>query len=191
MESTRAPGGTDMFAPMIDRGEVLGIVHVGAFENRSAFTPADLELLNSMAATSAMMLQNTRMHDETLLRDRLKYDLELAGKIQKSFLPREVISVEGLELFAEYRAAYSVGGDFYDVFWVGEDKLAVFIGDISGKGVAGCAPHGAHLERAPRRCTRARRPGHRDDGDERGDPRERSTRALLHGDLPHLRREDR
>ncbi|MBN9161729.1 MAG: hypothetical protein BGO98_24930 [Myxococcales bacterium 68-20] len=135
-ESTRAPGGTDMFAPMIDRGEVLGVIHVAAFENRAAFSKADLGLLNGMAATSAMMLQNTRMHDETLLRDRLKYDLELAAKIQKSFLPREVISVEGLELFAEYRAAYTVGGDFYDVFWVGEDKLAVFIGDISGKGVA-------------------------------------------------------
>jgi serine phosphatase RsbU (regulator of sigma subunit) len=135
-ESTRMPGGSDMFAPMIDRGEVLGIIHVAADEHRPYFTPADLELLNGMAATAAMMLQNTRMHDESLLRDRLKYDLELAAKIQKSFLPREVISVEGLELFAEYRAAYTVGGDFYDVFWVGEDRLAVFIGDISGKGVA-------------------------------------------------------
>jgi sigma-B regulation protein RsbU (phosphoserine phosphatase) len=135
-ESTRAPGGTDMFAPMIDRGEVLGVIHVAADEHRPSFSPADLDLLNGMAAAAAMMLQNTRMHDESLLRDRLKYDLELAAKIQKSFLPREVISVEGLELFAEYRAAYTIGGDFYDVFWVGEDKLAVFIGDISGKGVA-------------------------------------------------------
>ena len=51
-------------------------------------------------------------------------------------MPREVVSVEGVELFAEYRAAYSVGGDFYDVFWVAPDRLGVFIGDISGKGVA-------------------------------------------------------
>jgi phosphoserine phosphatase RsbU/P len=135
-ESSRAPGATDMYAPMIDRGELLGIIHVEADPTRPMFTPADLELLNGMAAAAAMMLQNARMHDESLLRDRLKYDLELAAKIQKSFLPREVISVEGLELFAEYRAAYSVGGDFYDVFWVGEDRLAVFVGDISGKGVA-------------------------------------------------------
>lgn len=136
-ESTRMPGGMNMFAPMIDpRGEVLGVIHVQADIVRPPFTHADLELLNGMAATAAMMLQNTRMHRESLLRDRLKYDLELAAKIQKSFLPREVISVEGLELFAEYRAAYTIGGDFYDVFWVGEDKLAVFIGDISGKGVA-------------------------------------------------------
>lgn len=137
-ESTRtplAPAAPQMFAPMVDRGAVLGIIHVSGDENRP-FTSADLELLNGMAVTSAMMLQKTRMHAESLQRDRLKYDLELAAKIQKSFLPREVISVEGVELVAEYRAAYTIGGDFYDVFWVGEDRLAVFIGDISGKGIS-------------------------------------------------------
>jgi hypothetical protein len=70
------------------------------------------------------------------LRARLLHDLALAAEIQKSFLPREVIAVEGLELFAEYRAAYTIGGDFYDVFWVGPQRLAVFVGDISGKGIA-------------------------------------------------------
>jgi sigma-B regulation protein RsbU (phosphoserine phosphatase) len=84
-----------------------------------------------------MMLQNAKHHDDSRARDRLSYDLELAAQIQKSFLPREVVSVEGVELFAEYRAAYSVGGDFYDVFWVAPNRIGVFIGDISGKGVAG------------------------------------------------------
>jgi sigma-B regulation protein RsbU (phosphoserine phosphatase) len=90
-----------------------------------------------MAAAAAIMLRNAKNRQESLQRERLNYDLELAAQIQKSFLPREVVSVQGLELFAEYRAAYSVGGDFYDVFWVGPDRLGVFIGDISGKGVAG------------------------------------------------------
>jgi hypothetical protein len=67
---------------------------------------------------------------------RLRDDLALAGRIQKSFLPREVIAVEGIDLFAEYRAAYTVGGDFYDVLWVGTDRLGVFTGDVSGKGIA-------------------------------------------------------
>jgi serine phosphatase RsbU (regulator of sigma subunit) len=74
---------------------------------------------------------------EEALQVRLKEDLALAAHIQKSFLPREVIAVEGLDLFAEYRAAYTVGGDFYDVLWVAPDRLAVFIGDIAGKGIAG------------------------------------------------------
>ncbi len=133
----RMSGGTSMYAPMIDRSETLGVIHVSANPRTGGFTRADLDLLAGMAAPAAMMLQNAKNHVDSLLRDRLSYDLELAAQIQKSFLPREVVSVEGVELFAEYRAAYSVGGDFYDVFWVAPDRLGVFIGDISGKGVAG------------------------------------------------------
>jgi phosphoserine phosphatase RsbU/P len=125
-----------MYAPMIDRDEALGVIHVARHDDGRSFSHPDLDLLSGMAAPAALILQNTRMHEDSLLRDRLKYDLELAEEIQRSFLPREVISVDGIELFAEYRAAYGVGGDFYDVFWVGPDRLGVFIGDISGKGVS-------------------------------------------------------
>jgi serine phosphatase RsbU (regulator of sigma subunit) len=128
--------GSAMFAPLVDRGDTLGVIQVSR-ERGAAFSRADLDLLAGMAAPAAMMLQKTRMHEESLQRIRLNYDLELAARIQKSFLPREVVQVEGVELFAEYRAAYSVGGDFYDVFWLGKDRLGVFIGDIAGKGVSG------------------------------------------------------
>jgi serine phosphatase RsbU (regulator of sigma subunit)/pSer/pThr/pTyr-binding forkhead associated (FHA) protein len=129
--------GVTMFAPMIDHEDALGVIYVSAGESwRGSFTLGDLELLNGIAVPAAIMLQNTRMHEESLQRERLNRDLELAAQIQKSFLPREVLSVPGVEFLATYKAAYTVGGDFYDVFWVGPDQLAVFIGDISGKGVA-------------------------------------------------------
>lgn len=132
-----APSGWTMYAPMIDREDALGVIYVSSGEShREFFTLGDLELLNGIAAPAAIMLQNTRMHEESLQRERLNRDLELAAQIQKSFLPREVLSVPGVEFLATYKAAYAVGGDFYDVFWVGQDLLAVFIGDISGKGVA-------------------------------------------------------
>lgn len=131
-------GGSDMYAPMIDRGhDTLGVIHVSTNAQGDAFSRDALELLKGMAAPAAIMLQNTRMHEDSLAENRFRHDLALAAQIQKSFLPREVIAVEGIELFAEYRAAYTVSGDFYDVFWVGTDRLAVFIGDISGKGISG------------------------------------------------------
>ena len=130
-------GGANMYVPMIEREEVLGVIHVSAGDHGDSFTHADLDLLKGMAVPFAAMLQNTRVHDDSLVEARFRHDLTLAAKIQKSFLPREVVAVEGVELFAEYRAAYTVSGDFYDVFWVGPDKLAIFIGDISGKGISG------------------------------------------------------
>jgi serine phosphatase RsbU (regulator of sigma subunit) len=129
--------GWTMYAPMLDHEDVLGVISVSAGESRrELFTVGDLELLNGIAVPAAIMLQNTRMHEESLQRERLNRDLELAAQIQKSFLPREVLSVPGVEFLATYKAAYTVGGDFYDVFWVGPSQLAVFVGDISGKGVA-------------------------------------------------------
>jgi sigma-B regulation protein RsbU (phosphoserine phosphatase) len=44
--------------------------------------------------------------------------------------------VEGVEFRAEYRPAFSVGGDFYDVFWLDPRRIGMFIGDVSGKGVS-------------------------------------------------------
>ncbi len=132
-----ATAGWTMYAPMIDHEDALGVISVSTGEERREFfTVGDLELLNGIAVPAAIMLENTRMHEESLQRERLNRDLELAAQIQKSFLPREVLSVPGVEFLATYKAAYTVGGDFYDVFWVGPDLLAVFIGDISGKGVA-------------------------------------------------------
>ena len=133
----RTKGGTSMYAPLIDHNETIGLIHVSSEPRTGGFSRADLDLLTGMAAPAAMMLQIAKNQRESMERDRLSHDLELAAQIQKSFLPREVVSVPGVELFAEYRAAYSVGGDFYDVFWVAPDRLGVFIGDISGKGVSG------------------------------------------------------
>jgi len=83
-----------------------------------------------------MALSNARMHAESLKQQRLQQDLLLAEQIQKSFLPRQLPSVEGIEFVTEYRPAYSVGGDFYDLFWLDHERIGVFIGDVSGKGVS-------------------------------------------------------
>jgi serine phosphatase RsbU (regulator of sigma subunit) len=126
---------TAMYAPMLDRGTALGVICVAA-GGKEAFSIADIELLSGMAAPATIALKNTWHHEQSLIQERIRRDLELAAQIQVSFLPREVISIAGFDFLASYRAAYTVGGDFYDIFWVGPQKLACFIGDISGKGIA-------------------------------------------------------
>jgi serine phosphatase RsbU (regulator of sigma subunit) len=126
-----------MFAPMIDREQVLGVIFVGTGSGGGGeFSRADLELLDGIVVPATITLQNARMHEESLRRERLNRDLELAAHIQASFLPKEVLSVPGVDMLATYKAAYTVGGDFYDLFWVGPGRVAAFVGDISGKGIA-------------------------------------------------------
>ena len=71
-------------------------------------------------------------------RNRLQSELEVANVIQHSLLPLINENYPGrreLEVSASMEAAKEVGGDFYDVFYVGEDRLALVIGDVSGKGI--------------------------------------------------------
>ncbi len=65
----------------------------------------------------------------------LREDLALAGQLQRSFLP---VPEErpGMRVVAEYRPAFDIGGDFYDVIYLPDGRVTLLIGDVAGKGVA-------------------------------------------------------
>jgi serine phosphatase RsbU (regulator of sigma subunit) len=65
----------------------------------------------------------------------LERELEIGRQIQQGFLPREIQSPEGWQIATFFRAAREVSGDFYDVFPLAENQLALVIGDVTDKGV--------------------------------------------------------
>lgn len=67
---------------------------------------------------------------------RMKRELEYAREIQLSMLPREAPSVGWADIAALSLPATEVGGDYYDYFELGDGRLAVVIGDVTGHGVA-------------------------------------------------------
>jgi phosphoserine phosphatase RsbU/P len=69
-------------------------------------------------------------------RSRLKLDLELARGVQHGFLPRRLPHVPGYEFFAYYESAFEIGGDYYDFIPLPDQRVAVLLGDVAGKGVA-------------------------------------------------------
>ena len=81
-------------------------------------------------------MQNASMHESLLARERLDRDLKLAEQVQKRFLPQDVPRIPGYEFFAHYHPAYEVGGDYYDFVPLSNDRLALALGDVAGKGVA-------------------------------------------------------
>jgi sigma-B regulation protein RsbU (phosphoserine phosphatase) len=109
------------------RGDVVGALHL---EGHLPFGEGERELLEGVAAQVVLALQESRQ------RERLREDLHLAQQIQRSLLPRRLPTVDGLQFAAEYRPAFSVGGDFYDLFRLGDERIGLFIGDVAGKGIA-------------------------------------------------------
>lgn len=134
-----------MCAPLIWRGEVVGVVYLDSL-GIAAFSQPDLELLTGVAGQAAVALGNAKLHEELLKRQRLEQDLHLAERIQQSFLPRRLPDVEGYTFSARYDPAFEVGGDFYDFIQLPGGRIGVVIGDVSGKGI-GAALYMARLTR--------------------------------------------
>jgi len=74
--------------------------------------------------------------DRLAEKERVKRELEIARQVQLSFLPRHLPKLAGLDIAALCIPANEVGGDYYDFVKLGENRLGVLIGDVSGKGVS-------------------------------------------------------
>lgn len=73
--------------------------------------------------------------EELAQEDRIRQELKIARKVQQSFLPIKTPAVEGYDIAAICKPAYETGGDYYDFISLKNDKMAVTIGDVSGKGI--------------------------------------------------------
>ena len=82
---------------------------------------------------------NTLKHYIDEAAARIDKELEFASHIQTSALPRVFPPYpsrqEQFDIWASMTPAKEVGGDFYDFYMIGEDKLAILIADVSGKGI--------------------------------------------------------
>jgi serine phosphatase RsbU (regulator of sigma subunit) len=108
-----------------------------ALENET-FDQSVFDNLNNPSAELANFAETfRRMAEQIALRQRQREELAGAAAIQRAMLPDPLPrDREGrFDLFAAMRPAREVGGDFYDAFLLGPDRLVVTIGDVSGKGV--------------------------------------------------------
>lgn len=126
-----------MCAPLLDGdGQPFGIVQIDTDHPVYAFTPEDPELMAAAVSQAALAVRYAKLHEETLRRQVLQRDLELARRVQLGLLPEAYPDREGFEFFAYYRAAYEVGGDYYDFIALPQDRLALVMADAAGKGVS-------------------------------------------------------
>jgi sigma-B regulation protein RsbU (phosphoserine phosphatase) len=116
-------------------GKAFAVIQLDTQDRAKKFSQDDLKLLCSVANQAAISLENARMLDETVQQEKVKRDLELAKKVQKSFLPPREPKLAGYEFFGFSEPAKEVGGDYYGFIPLQDGKLVVAVGDVAGKGV--------------------------------------------------------
>ena len=126
-----------MCVPFIStKGSVLGVLQVDSRDIRNGFSQDDLEVLAGITGQAAKAVEQATAHDEKVAQEQFKRDLELANRVQQGLLPSVPPEIEGFEVFDFYEAAHQIGGDYFSYIPLSENRLAVVLADVSGKGVS-------------------------------------------------------
>lgn len=125
-----------LVAPVHDKaGCIIGVIEL-LNKPGEGFVQDDIDFLHDISVPAAIALDNARLHEDSLARQRLEKDLQLARTIQRSLLPEAPPEVEGFEIAVRYEAWEQVGGDYYDFIRLSNETLMVVIADVEGKGAA-------------------------------------------------------
>jgi sigma-B regulation protein RsbU (phosphoserine phosphatase) len=114
--------------------KIIGVVQL-LNKKGEAFTSRDERLLRAMAAQAVISIENARLHKQEMQQRLIRQELETARAIQISFLPQNIPQYQGWDIAAFWSPVRDVSGDFYDFFELADHRLAVSIGDVSGKGI--------------------------------------------------------
>ncbi|MGI9627692.1 MAG: PP2C family protein-serine/threonine phosphatase [Longimicrobiales bacterium] len=121
------------FTPQSGDTRTVGVVNLIGRRRGGRFTASDQKLLAAIASQIGAALENNRLIQESLARERVSREMELANDLQMKLLP-PVPQIPRVEAAARVVPAESVGGDFYQVLQLSGGRVGVMIGDVSGHG---------------------------------------------------------
>ena len=84
----------------------------------------------------AVAIENKRLGEQHILKERISKELEVAREMQKLLFPSDLPSNRKMDISAKYIPRHAIGGDYYDFIPLGDDEYIICIADVSGKGVS-------------------------------------------------------
>ncbi|PYS91205.1 MAG: hypothetical protein DMF64_13240 [Acidobacteria bacterium] len=116
--------------------KIFGMIYADSPLAEARFTQDHLTVLTTLASVAAIRVENTRLVEEQIDRERLERELNLAREIQQRFQPTSPPVVSGYELQGISFPCYEIGGDYYDFIERPDGRLIIALGDVSGKGTS-------------------------------------------------------
>lgn len=129
------PEKVELVIPMQIKGETKGIILLGKRINGKEFSRTDIEFAYSVGSLAIISIENSRLFQEALEKQRLEKDLEIARNIQQNLLPKKLPRMKKFEIASYNKSARQVGGDYFDVIKLDSARTLIAIADVSGKGV--------------------------------------------------------
>lgn len=124
-----------LVVPFIMKSTLLGFIAIGRKESDEFYSVTDIELLETLCDQVSLAIENAKLYLETVEKQKMEQELEVAREIQHRLLPKTFPQIDGLETHAVNIPSKHVGGDYFDIIPLGGQKVAMVIADVSGKGV--------------------------------------------------------
>ena len=115
-------------------GPLLGVIYLDS-RRIAAFSAIDRQILDALGGQAASILDNARLVEKERERQRLEQELSIARTIQQALVPHGMHDFPHLAVTGIHHPCTEVGGDYYDVVPVDEDRTAILIADVRGKGL--------------------------------------------------------
>jgi sigma-B regulation protein RsbU (phosphoserine phosphatase) len=125
---------SEMVAPMILRGQVLGLFNLES-DRADAYTEDDLRLLEAFAAEAAVAIDRAQLYEERKVKLEMQEELRLARTVQEFFSPKKSLVTANFRIAGANFPSLEVSGDYYDFFPAMNRLVAFSIADVAGKGV--------------------------------------------------------
>ncbi len=121
--------------PLLSHETIIGILYATK-EMSYGFDKDDVDVISAFADQATIAIENSRLIEKSLERERLMREMMVAQDMQRRLLPQRLPDCNGVDLEALSTPAFEVGGDYYDFVMLDEHHLGIVVGDVSGKGVS-------------------------------------------------------
>ncbi len=121
--------------PITLQHEVIGFMYL-LNEVAESFNKEMINIINTFSSQASVAIENFRLMGKAIENERYQEELNIAKNVQRQLLPEVLDHNEAFDIHAFTEAAAEVGGDYYDTFKLDNNRFAIVIGDVSGKGTS-------------------------------------------------------
>lgn len=125
----------DILIPVYHKDHAIAYALIGGIREQEDLYNK-IQFITTITNIIAVAIENKRLFKETIQRERLNKEMELASEVQKMLIPENLPQNDMIDMGSIYMPHFNVGGDYFDCIQFDRDKYALLIADISGKGVS-------------------------------------------------------
>jgi serine phosphatase RsbU (regulator of sigma subunit) len=125
---------SELTVPLVNEAKVIGAFNLEN-DTLDAYRTRDVRLLMSLANQAAISVGRVRLYRQVLSRQRLQDEVDLARRIQQSFLPAADPELPGFQISGSTVPSSEVGGDSFDFIRINSEQLGIMVADVAGKGM--------------------------------------------------------